>query len=127
MKNYHFSPENGEFVGESEADESPLEHGVHLLPAHATQVAPPRHVDGSARHWIAGGWEYRTLPPPPPPPPGPTPEDLADMQARADLDDIDRKSIRALREKARGLPGADVVLADLDGRASEARKKLKKP
>lgn len=38
---YHFDPITCEYLGQSEADESPLEPGVLLLPAHVTRQAPP--------------------------------------------------------------------------------------
>lgn len=34
----------GLYLGETEADESPMEPGVYLLPAHCTLVAPPAAV-----------------------------------------------------------------------------------
>lgn len=38
---YHWHPASLHFLGSSEADESPLEPGVFLVPAYATMVAPP--------------------------------------------------------------------------------------
>lgn len=67
MKIYHYD-ENAQFVGEGVADADPLEHGRWLIPANATNVAPPEHVEGSTRHFVAGGWEYRDIPAPEPEP-----------------------------------------------------------
>ncbi|WP_310614015.1 hypothetical protein [Limnohabitans sp.] len=41
MNIYSFDRETGLFTGISLADESPLEPGVHLIPAFATPIAPP--------------------------------------------------------------------------------------
>lgn len=58
---YHYD-ENGQFVGQGVADADPLEPGRFLIPANATNVAPPDDVQGSTRHFVAGGWEYRDIP-----------------------------------------------------------------
>lgn len=75
MRIHHIHPDTGLYLGSSEADESPMEPGVYLIPANATHIEPPADVAGSARHFLAGGWEYREIPPPEPEP-EPTIEDL---------------------------------------------------
>lgn len=59
MKIYHYHEKTGLLLGEGMADPSPLEPGNWLIPAHATNVEPPEHVEGSTRHFVAGGWEYQ--------------------------------------------------------------------
>ena len=41
MKIYHYHPDYKYFYCECEADPSPLEPGVFLIPAHATDIEPP--------------------------------------------------------------------------------------
>jgi hypothetical protein len=41
MKIYHYHPDYKYFYCECEADPSPLEPGVFLIPAHATDIKPP--------------------------------------------------------------------------------------
>ena len=41
MKVYSYNWATGEYIGETEADASPLEPGVWLIPAYATEKAPP--------------------------------------------------------------------------------------
>lgn len=47
---------NGYYVGESVADESPLEPGVYLIPSRATPVAPPPAPAGLTSRWTGDAW-----------------------------------------------------------------------
>ena len=57
----------GLLIGTTEADESPLEPGVYLLPARCTLVAPPSEVpEGRWPRWNGAGWELANKPAPAP-------------------------------------------------------------
>lgn len=53
----------GYFVGATEADESPLEPGVYLLPARTVDVSPPDIPVGKQAKWL-NGWVFEDVPPP---------------------------------------------------------------
>ena len=48
--------ENGDFVGTSVADESPLEPGTYLIPANATATPVPNVAPGKVARFSAGTW-----------------------------------------------------------------------
>jgi hypothetical protein len=56
MQIYNYHPATGEYLGESIAQESPLEPGRFLIPAHAATVAPPAPEEGLARVWTGAEW-----------------------------------------------------------------------
>lgn len=56
MNIYSYHHETGEFMGQSVADPNPLEEGQWLIPADATEVAPPAHEEGKARCFRDGAW-----------------------------------------------------------------------
>lgn len=73
---YNYSEVTGAYLGFEEADESPLEPGVFLLPAYSTAIAPPEEQAGFYRRWTGEAWEQVAIPSTPAP-------QLAE-QARAD-------------------------------------------
>lgn len=56
MKVYCYD-DNGFFVGEEIADESPLEPGVFLVPGHSTEQAPIKYKEGFWPRWNGNEWE----------------------------------------------------------------------
>lgn len=68
MKIYNFHSKSGVFLGSSDADESPLEPGVFLVPANATVNAPPAVADGQQALWRDGAWIVEPIPEPEPEP-----------------------------------------------------------
>lgn len=58
---YGYNPVTLEYTGETVADESPLEPGVYLYPAHTTQIVPPAPVEGNMRVFIDGSWNYKLI------------------------------------------------------------------
>ncbi|MEW5833053.1 MAG: hypothetical protein AB1763_09480 [Campylobacterota bacterium] len=61
MEIYNYE-ENGKFAGISKADPSPLEPDTYLIPALATDKAPPIAKDGFEIYWNGTAWEYREAP-----------------------------------------------------------------
>lgn len=78
---HHYHPDTNVYLGSSEADESPLEPGVFLVPANATLTAPEA-MPGTGQHnvWDAATstWTPQDIPPVPPTDPTlpPIPEEL---------------------------------------------------
>lgn len=56
MNIYHYHPVSGAYLGSGMADESPLEPGVWLIPAHATKVAPPVFGEGEQAVFDGSAW-----------------------------------------------------------------------
>ncbi|NLO90693.1 MAG: hypothetical protein GX410_01705 [Elusimicrobia bacterium] len=57
MKIYNYSASTKEYLGEALADESPLEPGQFLIPAHATPVPPPVISAGHAAVFNGSAWD----------------------------------------------------------------------
>lgn len=63
MKIYNYDQKTGLYIGESVADESPLEPGEYLIPAHATSVAPPDEIPmGHALFFRGEQWNVEWVP-----------------------------------------------------------------
>jgi hypothetical protein len=62
MKIYHYDFETGIYLGEGLADISPLEEGVWLIPAQATEIAPPEFKAGEYAAFINNEWTVETIP-----------------------------------------------------------------
>ncbi len=56
---YSFNHVTGEFVGSDVARESPMEPGVYLIPANATDIEPCQVPDGSVPVFLNGRWEVQ--------------------------------------------------------------------
>jgi hypothetical protein len=63
--------ESGIYVGPAQADESPLEPGVFLIPGGAIEVEPPALKDGQRARWRNGAWVIEDADAVEPPPPTP--------------------------------------------------------
>lgn len=57
MRIYNYHPQNGEYLGTTEAKESPREEGVYLIPAHATTIEPPATQEHECAVFNGSEWE----------------------------------------------------------------------
>lgn len=85
MLAHNYDPNTFLYVSSCDADESPLEPGVFLLPAHSTATEPPTCEDDFIPMWTGSEWTVVPKPEPPKPadnevapPPEPWPEDMPD-------------------------------------------------
>lgn len=58
MKIYNYDGASGEYIGQSEAQKSPLEENVYLIPANATDKQPLASKKGYAVCFKEGTWQY---------------------------------------------------------------------
>ena len=59
MNFYSYSESTGEYLGEGIAQESPLEPGVYLIPANATQIEPPAASANQVAVFSVTGQQWR--------------------------------------------------------------------
>ena len=59
---YNYDPITRIFTGEAQADESPLEPGVYLIPAHATTIELPTVADGKVARWRVDDRMWEVIP-----------------------------------------------------------------
>lgn len=62
MKCYLFD-ENNLFIGEYDAQESPLEAGIYLTPEKSTAIQPPALAANEFAVFNGNGWDIKTNPP----------------------------------------------------------------
>lgn len=88
MNIYHYHPETGDYLAPGLADESPLEPGVWLIPAYATDIKPPRITSGKRAIFNDGAWALESIPipePMPEPQPIPSPSELTTEEKLASI------------------------------------------
>jgi len=151
MKIYHFD-HNGLFIGESDADRSPLENEVFLIPANATNIKPPEIGLNQIQKFNGVNWsviadfrgfkywtshnvmheilnagellpsEFFTENPP-------KTQNEIDLeisnQAKNDLIALDLASIRSIREYIASKADAPQILKEREAAAIAARAKIK--
>lgn len=59
---YNYDPVTRVFTGAAPADESPLEPGVYLIPAHATTDAVPQTPEGQLARWRVDDRMWEVIP-----------------------------------------------------------------
>lgn len=125
MKVYNYN-DNGEFVGADDADKSPLEEGVFLIPAKATTIEPPTQVEGKKLIFVSGVWNLVDIAVPSEDiPPQPSQSDLI----KAELASLDNVLPRSVEDTwtALGLDTSKLpqVVQDRLARKIELRNQLK--
>lgn len=113
MKVYHYHHSTGVFLGESLADESPLEPGVYLVPANSTNMEPPEVEAGEYVEWDGEEWAVKVMPDSEPDPAGQTvPLSITPRQGELTLIEFDLYDpVKAYFD---ALPGKDGAKARTD-------------
>lgn len=112
MKVYQTNIHTGEYVGPIEADESPLEPGVFLIPAGAYEDKPPRKKKGHSIYREAGKWVHVKDVAPTPEEPQEnrdtlSPEDSVRMDRDTLISSLEWRLNRYERQERAGTPTSD--------------------
>ncbi len=62
MKIVYQTAPDGRFIGQTKADESPLEPGVFLIPAGCVEAEPPTFDKGYFARWDGANWQIEAEP-----------------------------------------------------------------
>ena len=65
---YNYTYDTFVYTSTTEADESPLEPGVYLVPANATTTPIPEIPAGKRAVWVSDAWMLQNIPVVPPEP-----------------------------------------------------------
>lgn len=117
MQIFHFDPANQEYLGCSMADESPLEPGVFLVPAYATEIVPPACGEGHRIVFDGAAWRVEAIQRPEPEPPTKhseptTPEVVSMRQARLAL--LNAGLLDHVNATIAGMPGVEGAAARIE-------------
>lgn len=61
MDIYNYDGTTGRYLGQSQSDRDPLDPDRKLIPAFATEIAPPPEIMGFARVFVDGDWRYAAI------------------------------------------------------------------
>lgn len=102
---------DGVLVGQTVADESPLEPGVYLIPAGCVLRVPPPCPSGMRVRWTGDDWTVEAIPVPPTPTPAPAPmpdgnppKEVEIIAARAALDALVAAGVISAQARAGMVP-----------------------
>lgn len=115
MTIYHYNSDTGEFVGSSEAEESPREPGVFLIPLHATIEPAPEIPEGKRAIFSDDHWTLEDIPTPGPEPeqePEPEPESPMTMERFALLQGYTAFDLLNLSDIERNLEAQNIPLPE---------------
>lgn len=114
----------GYAVGQVQADESPREPGVFLIPGGCIEAEWPSVPQGQRARWTGQGWALEAIPEPPPPPAPPSAAEVRRGEILGRLAVIDTESIRAVRATvsatAKGKPAPAFDANKLEALETEA-------